>query len=89
MIQLAGNQQRSSCRRIGFKISRSPRQPGKMAFYQDASGVDPQIEQIKAEVLKAGGAQSFSMNVKDQKPLDEGMADNWAYSNKGSQRQNK
>jgi len=57
------------------------RQPVQMSFYQDASGVDAQIEQIKAEVLKAGEAQSFSMKGKDPKSLNEGMADNWAYSN--------
>src|SRR5579863_7574120 len=57
------------------------REPVKMAGYQDTYGIDPQIEEIKKEVLKAGEAQSFSMKGKDPVSLSKGMADNWAYSN--------
>jgi hypothetical protein len=61
------------------------REPVKMAFYQEASGIDAQIEQIKSEVQKAGEAQSFSMKGKDPVSLSRAMAENWAYSNERGQ----
>jgi hypothetical protein len=61
------------------------REPVKMAFYQEATGIDAQVEQIKKEVLKRGEDQSFSMKGKDAASVLRGMADNWAYSNERGQ----
>jgi hypothetical protein len=57
------------------------RKPVQMAGYQDATGIDPQVEEIKKEILKATEIESFSMKGKDAGALSRGMAENWAYSN--------
>ena len=50
----------------------SKRHPVQMAFYQDAYGIDAQIEEIKKEVLKRTEDESFSMKGKDPGALSRG-----------------
>jgi Domain of unknown function (DUF4440) len=63
------------------RIDIPKRQPVKMSFYQEATGTNTDIEDIKNAVLELGKRQRAALKRKDTAAYFDGMAEDWAYSN--------
>ena len=69
---------------VGFVIAQTDiprREPVKMSFYREATGIDPDILEIKANVIKFYDDYESAMHKKNAAGILSGMADVWAYSN--------
>jgi hypothetical protein len=69
---------------IGLVVAQSDfprREPVKMSFYREATGIDPHIAEIKNEVAKFSDDYESAMKKKNSADILSDMADNWAYSN--------
>lgn len=57
------------------------RQPVKMSFYEEATGTNEQIEEIKKAILEMSKEQHEALRRKDASGVLATMAEDWAYSN--------
>src|ERR1700691_948371 len=57
------------------------REPVKMSFYREATGINANISGIKVDVAKFAEEYESALKKKDSAESLGDMADNWAYSN--------
>jgi hypothetical protein len=61
------------------------REPVKMSFYREVTGINPHISEIKTDVTKFGDDYESALNRKNSAEILDDMALNWAYSNERGQ----
>jgi ketosteroid isomerase-like protein len=62
-----------------------PKRDLKMAGYQETTGLDEKVEEIKAEILKVIKARSEAVKNKDAAAFLATLAEDWGYSNERGQ----